>query len=126
MILFLNKYDLLVKKIVEDGSKLEEYFPSYKYFETPQRLEQAFCVANENPEVTKAKMFILEQFLIITMSSDSNAFADTKFCIPYFTTAVDTSNIKKVFKACSHILKKEHLEKCGLIWPSDELKTGVW
>jgi hypothetical protein len=38
-----------------------------------------------------------------------------KFCIPYFTCAVDTENIKRVFKACSHILKKEHLEKSGLL-----------
>ena len=38
-----------------------------------------------------------------------------KFCIPYFTCAVDTENIKRVFKACNNILQKEHLEKTGLI-----------
>lgn len=38
-----------------------------------------------------------------------------KFCIPYFTCAIDTDNIKRVFKACSHILKKEHLENSGLL-----------
>ena len=62
---------------------------------------------------------ILEQFLLLTMNSNNflneDSYTESKFCIPYFTTAVDTDNIKKVFKACSHILKKEHLEKCGLI-----------
>ena len=38
-----------------------------------------------------------------------------KFCIPYFTCAVDPETLKRVFKACSHILKKEHLEKSGLL-----------
>lgn len=118
VILFLNKYDILVRKIVDENCKIEEYFPSYEYFKTPTHLEAAFCVVDEHPSVSKAKMFILEQFLKITMYSSSKmeeSFLDSKFCIPYFTTAISTENIKKVFKACSHILKKEHLEKCGLI-----------
>ena len=38
-----------------------------------------------------------------------------KLFIPYFTCAVDTENIKRVFNACSHILSKEHLEKAGVL-----------
>ena len=49
--------------------------------------------------------------------SNNNYFVDNtqKFCIPHFTCAVDTENIKKVFKACNKILQKEHLEKSGLM-----------
>jgi guanine nucleotide-binding protein G(olf) subunit alpha len=120
VILFLNKYDILVKKIVEENCKLEEYFPNYEYFRLPPIHRQPdFCVTNEDPSVTKAKMFILEQFLQITTDPNSQfseqSLMSSKFCIPYFTTAIETENIKKIFKACSHILKKEHLEKCGLI-----------
>lgn len=134
VILFLNKYDILVKKLVEDNCKLENYFPSFEQYAMPVAVDESFYVLNEHPLVTKAKMFILEQFLLIAYNSsnggvcngsiggDVNAdknekdkFLDSKFCIPYFTCAVDTDNIKRVFKACGHILKREHLEKIGLI-----------
>jgi GTPase SAR1 family protein len=206
IILFLNKYDILVKKIVEEKCKLEDYFPEFKQYKLPNHIDKHLIVQNENIEVTKAKMFILEQFIKITneklidakenlvkysqilnnenntryktinscnningnFSSINNSFSPVyqnkidessytqsnsndlysnnnttilnnekyeklkwqiirsyyeaeeetiigKFCIPHFTTAVDTDNIKRVFKACSHILKKEHLEKCGLL-----------
>ena len=211
VILFLNKYDILVKKIVEEECKLEDYFPEYKYYKAPLQIDKHLRVSDEHPEVTRAKMFILEQFVKITNEQLSEAMhrindenlnhnlnntnshsahktnkhheidnisykkaqhmghltdgvesnenektnhvgrkesryvrytyptetnnsyekklrqlrnsykeaeqesISGKFCIPYFTCAVDTDNIKRVFKACSHILKKEHLEKCGLL-----------
>lgn len=206
IILFLNKYDILVKKIVEEKCKLEDYFPEFKQYKLPNHIDKHLIVQNENIEVTKAKMFILEQFIKITneklidakenlvkysqiLNNENNTRYKTinscnningnfltinnsfnpvyldkntesqytecnsneshsntnatilnnekyeklkwqiirsyyeaeeetiigKFCIPYFTTAVDTDNIKRVFKACSHILKKEHLEKSGLL-----------
>lgn len=31
IILFLNKYDIFVKKILDEQCKLEDYFPDYKY-----------------------------------------------------------------------------------------------
>lgn len=34
-------------------------------------------------------------------------YGSYKFCIPYFTCALDTDYIRRVFKACSYILKKE-------------------
>lgn len=207
IILFLNKYDLFVKKILEENYKLEDYFPEYAHFEQPQQLEKHLVVADEHPEITRAKTFILNEFIKITNEKLSDAMqkvysydlvttrsnmtssvpspspapllddrvvyneqnlktdtadrrhseqnkrtrssvdaysstrlktsysyesklakqlkqtyreardeaANGKFCIPYFTCAVDTDNIKRVFKACSHILKKEHLEKSGLL-----------
>jgi GTPase SAR1 family protein len=233
IILFLNKYDLFVKKILADNYKLEDYFPEFKAYETPAQIDKHLVTPNEHPEITRAKMFILEEFIKITNESLSEAMykvshyheensvntvsnksqsvginskinsslvsrnpsesnqeefvkkttkshsesqilvnkktasfassvsisneeinglteqqkcnykdrsrsssniesklqrqlkqtyreaqdeiANGKFCIPYFTCAVDTENIKRVFKACSHILKKEHLEKSGLL-----------
>ncbi len=66
IILFLNKYDILVKKIVEENCKLEDYFPEFKHYKTPPNMDKHLMVLNENAEVTRAKMFILEQFIKIT------------------------------------------------------------
>jgi GTPase SAR1 family protein len=210
VILFLNKYDIFVKKIVEENFKLGDYFPEYSLFQMPNKINKHLFIPDEHPEVTKSRMFILEQFINITnerlcdamsrvfsyeskiinrvesvnekdrvtgelankpsqllvadSTANQQAFQNSiqenlkstsdnqiaqelinnqtstkryekilrrqiresykeaeeenmsgKFCIPYFTCAVDTDNIKRVFKACSHILKKEHLEKCGLL-----------
>ena len=210
IILFLNKYDLFVKKILEENIHLEDFFPDYAHYQRPSHIEKHLRTAGENAEITRAKMFILDEFIKITSESLSDAMlqvgnyegacnslatsrdtvgdllvfnhsklncgskqiygasantlftkdslketghrskskgckssheeallstfesklkrrivqsyqeaheelAGGKFCIPYFTCAVDTENIKRVFKACSHILKKEHLEKSGLL-----------
>jgi hypothetical protein len=146
VILFLNKYDILVQKITSGQCKFEEYFPDYKNYKPSNGLCKNFKIDNEDPEVTRAKLFILELFIDITHEdfeeaintlrenendaknesknydifyeyNDINTYQTNfkKFCIPYFTCAVDTENIKRVFKACNNILQKEHLEKTGLI-----------
>jgi GTPase SAR1 family protein len=171
IILFLNKYDLFVRKILDERCRLEDYFPEFTRFEQPAQIEKHLVMAGEHPQVTRAKMFILEEFIKITnerlkdaqfkvsqyeamnaahesaaahgattqttqrdRTGDRSSYASKlerqlkqtyheakeesvsgKFCICYFTCAVDTENIKRVFKACSSILKKEHLEKSGLL-----------
>lgn len=167
VILFLNKYDVLVKKITSGQCKLEDYFPDFKDYKPSSAFCKSFKMDNEEAEVTRAKLFILELFIDITHEELEDAvnllretekqeedrelknnddeennveythnnrnrsknndiyyeFNDVgtyqthfkKFCIPYFTCAVDTENIKRVFKACNNILQKEHLEKTGLI-----------
>ena len=154
VILFLNKYDILVQKITSSQCKLEEYFPEFKDYEPSNGFFKNFKVENEDPKVTRAKLFILELFIEITNENfeysknkiqefenelscskimiknvrsknndifykndenESNELQYKKYCIPYFTCAVDTENIKRVFKACNSILQKEHLEKTGLI-----------
>jgi GTPase SAR1 family protein len=189
IILFLNKYDIFVDKIVHQNCKLEDYFPDYKFYQAPSKIDKHLTVPNEHPEITKAKMFILELFIQITneklidsmvkvaaktdepcsdlkpnengtindcqqhesdlliesikpfnnqdqiIKNDSindsfekfeNFFSfdydidhydviQGKFCIPYFCTAIDSENMKRIFKACSHILIKEHLISSGLM-----------
>jgi hypothetical protein len=161
VILFLNKYDILVQKITSDQCKLEEFFPEFKDYKPSSGFCKNFKIENEDPEVTRAKLFILELFIDITHEEFEDAINNLKetenqdsnqaltpnivdnninpnksknydifyeyndimtyqtnfkkFCMPYFTCAVDTENIKRVFKACNNILQKEHLEKTGLI-----------
>ncbi|RNA26252.1 guanine nucleotide-binding G(s) subunit alpha [Brachionus plicatilis] len=161
VLLFLNKYDLFVKKILHENFKLGDYFPEYNDFEMPKKINRELLIENEHPEVTRARLFIHEQFSNITNETlfDSiHTFAvneaqsvrnneetilnnelsenleckildqfkksyygfeldkiSGKFCIPYTTCAIDTDNINRVFNGCKEILKKEHLEKSGLI-----------
>jgi hypothetical protein len=66
IILFLNKYDIFVEKIVQQNCKLEDYFPDYKFYQLPSKIDKHLTVPNEHPEITRAKMFILELFIQIT------------------------------------------------------------
>lgn len=159
VLLFLNKYDLFVKKILHENFKLEDFFPEFKQFEMPKKICRELLIENENPEVTRARLFIHEQFANIANETlfdsiqtfaineaesirkgEENILSDDenlenkifeqfkksyfgfkmdkvsgKFCIPYTTCAIDTENINRVFNGCKEILKKEHLEKSGLI-----------
>uniref|UniRef100_H2YUK1 Guanine nucleotide-binding protein G(s) subunit alpha n=1 Tax=Ciona savignyi TaxID=51511 RepID=H2YUK1_CIOSA len=65
---------------------------------------------NENPNVTKAKYFIRDEFLRISTSGDSR-----HYCYPHFTTAVDTENIRSVFNDCRDIIQRMHLRQYELL-----------
>ncbi len=130
IILFLNKYDTFTEKITANV-KLDEYFPAYSDYRCPEEINQNFIVPGENEEVTRAKMFVLEEFINITRnvptetrqqarqryrpSIGSGQEEYNKFCMPYFTCAVDTENIRRVFKSCRSILRKENIIKSGLM-----------
>jgi GTPase SAR1 family protein len=138
IILFLNKYDIFSHMILNEHCKLEDHFPAFKEYKCPENINNTFIVPNERSEVTRAKMFILEEFINITRNIDkskmlsatrsvemknsleysqNNESLETynKFCMPYFTCAVDTENIRRVFKSCRSILRKENMIKSGLI-----------
>ena len=66
IILFFNKYDLLVKKLVEDGCKLEHYFPEFESYELPAKIDKHLIVNDEDVRVTRAKLFIRDKFMEIT------------------------------------------------------------
>ena len=61
-ILFLNKLDLLTEKIKAARSKLEDFFPDFARYQTPVDIQK---IPNEPPEVTRAKYFIRDEFLVL-------------------------------------------------------------
>lgn len=106
-ILFLNKQDLLQLKI-EQGAKIENYFPEYEVYQLSSQ--------DENPshscqEYVKARSFIRDKFLDITKKPpDHRKFSTGDYvyyenypenkkrdCFPHYTTATDTNNVEKVF-----------------------------
>ncbi|OWK03535.1 GNAS, partial [Cervus elaphus hippelaphus] len=102
VILFLNKQDLLAEKVLAGKSKIEDYFPEFARYTTP---EDATPEPGEDPRVTRAKYFIRDEFLRISTASGDGRH----YCYPHFTCAVDTENIRRVFNDCRDIIQRMHL-----------------
>ncbi|ODN05226.1 Guanine nucleotide-binding protein G(s) subunit alpha, partial [Orchesella cincta] len=88
VILFLNKQDLLKEKVKAGKSKLEDYFPDFARYQTPN---DAASEPGDDPEFVRAKYFIRDEFLRISTASGENKH----YCYPHFTCAVDTENIRR-------------------------------
>ncbi|MCJ8729232.1 hypothetical protein PDJAM_G00103770 [Pangasius djambal] len=108
VILFLNKQDLLAEKVLAGKSKIEEYFPEFSRYTTP---DDATPELGEDPRVTRAKYFIRDEFLRISTASGDGRH----YCYPHFTCAVDTENIRRVFNDCRDIIQRMHLRQYELL-----------
>ncbi|KAG5279463.1 hypothetical protein AALO_G00078060 [Alosa alosa] len=108
VILFLNKQDLLAEKVLAGKSKIEEYFPEFARYTTP---DDATPESGEHPRVTRAKYFIRDEFLRISTASGDGRH----YCYPHFTCAVDTENIRRVFNDCRDIIQRMHLRQYELL-----------
>ncbi len=111
IILFLNKQDLLNDKVMAGKSKLEDYYPEFIRYKTPEK-----TVKDSPDEVMRAKFFIRDLFLSIT-SENKSTIHKMHDCFPHFTCAVDTKNIEKIFNSCRFIIQREHLRKIGVLPP---------
>nr|8JIP_A Chain A, Guanine nucleotide-binding protein G(s) subunit alpha isoforms short [Homo sapiens] len=108
VILFLNKQDLLAEKVLAGKSKIEDYFPEFARYTTP---EDATPEPGEDPRVTRAKYFIRDEFLRISTASGDGRH----YCYPHFTCSVDTENIRRVFNDCRDIIQRMHLRQYELL-----------
>ncbi|NXK55019.1 GNAS protein, partial [Chauna torquata] len=95
VILFLNKQDLLAEKVLAGKSKIEDYFPEFARYTTPDdgkiKFDQQF--------ITLLLFTFLMSLRISTASGDGR-----HYCYPHFTCAVDTENIRRVFNDCRDII----------------------
>ncbi|RMB95858.1 hypothetical protein DUI87_27972 [Hirundo rustica rustica] len=105
---FLNKQDLLAEKVLAGKSKIEDYFPEFARYTTP---DDATPEPGEDPRVTRAKYFIRDEFLRISTASGDGRH----YCYPHFTCAVDTENIRRVFNDCRDIIQRMHLRQYELL-----------
>ncbi|CAF1286368.1 unnamed protein product [Rotaria magnacalcarata] len=116
VILFLNKQDLLAEKI-KAGYRLDENFPEFAHYVISNvELDGSFSKykkvePNEDPEVTRAKYFIRDEFLRISTGVGKTHHS----CYPHFTCAVDTENIRRVFNDCRDIIQRMHLRQYELL-----------
>nr|7VUH_A Chain A, Isoform Gnas-2 of Guanine nucleotide-binding protein G(s) subunit alpha isoforms short [Homo sapiens]7VUJ_A Chain A, Isoform Gnas-2 of Guanine nucleotide-binding protein G(s) subunit alpha isoforms short [Homo sapiens] len=108
VILFLNKQDLLAEKVLAGKSKIEDYFPEFARYTTP---EDATPEPGEDPRVTRAKYFIRDEFLRISTASGDGRH----YCYPHFTCAVDTENARRIFNDCKDIILQMNLREYNLV-----------
>ncbi|XP_039645504.1 guanine nucleotide-binding protein G(olf) subunit alpha [Perca fluviatilis] len=105
VILFLNKQDVLADKI-RGVSRL--VVSRVRCF---QVAADSVPDADEDPQVTRAKFFIRDEFLRISTSSGDGKH----YCYPHFTCAIDTENIRRVFNDCRDIIQRMHLRQYELL-----------
>ncbi len=117
VILFLNKYDLFAEKINVQNWKLEDYFPSFNTYTLPDVINKCYLVPEESEQVFKAKMFILQLFIDMSLELrlPSNRNVASKFMMPFFTSAVNVNNMKRVFDVCEIVMRKEAMKKLYII-----------
>jgi len=109
IILFLNKQDILREK-VEQGKKIEDYFPEFASYRPPQDISDKREPGDSDTYI-RAKFFFRDQFLRLSQKSHDGRH----YCYPHFTTAVDTENIRRVFDSCRDIIQRMHLQKYELL-----------
>lgn len=115
VILFLNKQDLLERKVVQEKWDIGQFFKEYYDYRLPEDTKEKANKTNEPPELTKAKCFIRDQFLQISSVSNNQGSTSTHFCYPHFVCAVDTENVRRVFNDCKDIIQRMHLRQYELL-----------
>ncbi|XP_004644004.2 guanine nucleotide-binding protein G(s) subunit alpha-like [Octodon degus] len=107
VLLFLNKQDLLAEKVLAGKSKIEDHFPEFAHYTTPDGVVPE---PGEDPHVTRAKYFICDKFLSITSASGN----EDCHCYPQFTCAMDHRNIQRVFSQCAQLVLYSVKERAAL------------
>lgn len=92
MILFLNKTDLLDKKVRSPDTNVRAYFPQFD---------------GDTHSMQDVQNFILEMFKSVQKNPRKPLFH-------HFTTAVDTANIKYVFNSVKEAILQRNLESVML------------
>ncbi|CAF1198036.1 unnamed protein product, partial [Didymodactylos carnosus] len=105
-----NRYYLLAEKIKSGRARLEDYFPDFSRYVVSQ-IEPDKAEPDEDPNVTRAKYFIRDEFLRVSTATGENRH----YCYPHFTCAVDTENIRRVFNDCRDIIQRMHLRQYELL-----------
>ncbi|KHJ48182.1 guanine nucleotide-binding protein alpha-12 subunit family protein, partial [Trichuris suis] len=85
-ILFLNKTDLLIEKI--DQSDIGKYFPNF---------------TGDCKRLADVQLFLLDLFESVRANRSQPFFY-------HFTTAIDTDNIRRVFRDCKEIILDRNLK----------------
>jgi len=119
LILFLNKTDLLLEKLTSGQHPIEEYFPSFEFYQPPilKKDDECSSVAAlaEPPHFVKAKLFFRDCFLTHTQTPISAVSRESRLCFPHFTCAVDTDNMRKIFEDCRLMIIRIHLDRFGIL-----------
>ena len=78
---------------------------------TPPESKSKIEQSDVEREFVRAKYFIRDEFLKISHHNGLEEMTQHKAhqCYPHFTCAVDTENIRRVFKDCRDIIQRVYL-----------------
>ncbi|XP_059609283.1 guanine nucleotide-binding protein G(f) subunit alpha [Phlebotomus argentipes] len=111
IICFMNKQDIMERKIME-GKSIGQYFPDYNSFRVSAKDGSMF------DECNKTRCFIRHKLLEITSETPRpimNKECVRKECYFHFTIATDTNNIRKVFYDVHSMILNDILSRIGLL-----------
>ncbi|KAM8710028.1 hypothetical protein ACLKA7_016771 [Drosophila subpalustris] len=114
LIVFLNKYDIMERKI-RAGKHIVDYFPEFEDFsKRPQQQQSCF------DECDWTKMFIKQKMVDITQEQfkrNSRNQCDFSYsereCYYHFTVATDTRCIRDVFSDVQQMILSENMNMAG-------------
>ncbi|XP_017139069.1 guanine nucleotide-binding protein G(f) subunit alpha isoform X2 [Drosophila miranda] len=114
LIVFINKYDIMERKI-RAGKHIVDYFPEYEEF--CKRPQQDNCF----DECDWTKMFIKQKLVDITQEpfkrhsrNNSDLITSERECYYHFTVATDTRCIREVFSDVQKMILSENMAGLGL------------
>ncbi|XP_022215305.2 guanine nucleotide-binding protein G(f) subunit alpha [Drosophila obscura] len=114
LIVFINKYDIMERKI-RAGKHIVDYFPEYDEF--CKRPQQDNCF----DECDWTKMFIKQKLVDITQEpfkrhsrNNSDLITSERECYYHFTVATDTRCIREVFSDVQKMILSENMSGTGL------------
>ncbi|SPP87570.1 guanine nucleotide-binding protein G(f) subunit alpha isoform X1 [Drosophila guanche] len=114
LIVFINKYDIMERKI-RAGKHIVDYFPEYEEF--CKRPQQDNCF----DECDWTKMFIKQKLVDITQEpfkrhsrNNSDLITSERECYYHFTVATDTRCIREVFSDVQKMILSENMSGTGL------------
>lgn len=94
VILFLNKQDLLAEKVLAGKSKIEEYFPEFARYTTPddgERLSHCPCIIHDAPQFQN----IIYTSSIRSPALSSELYLDDLVGLPAFQLTVQIVDAKR-------------------------------
>ncbi|XP_077286373.1 G protein alpha subunit f [Arctopsyche grandis] len=117
LIVFLNKQDILERK-VREGRQIAKYFPEYNNYRSKN--------PSSNDEYTKVKEFIKNLLVQVTQKHAASQRASTsrqdlklensraRQCYYHFTVATNTDNIKTIFDDIHNLILRNNVIDMGI------------
>ncbi|KAH8415628.1 hypothetical protein KR222_006801, partial [Zaprionus bogoriensis] len=110
LIVFLNKYDIMERKI-RAGKHIVDYFPEFEEFsKRPQQLQSCFDESDWTKMFIKQKMIDITQEQFKRNSRNQSDFSySERECYYHFTVATDTRCIRDVFSDVQQMILSENM-----------------
>ncbi|EDW79238.1 uncharacterized protein Dwil_GK25662 [Drosophila willistoni] len=114
LIVFLNKYDIMERKI-RAGKHIVDYFPEFEEFQSRRQQNNLFDESDWTKMFIKQKMVDITQEPFKRNSRNQTDYSSTeRECYYHFTVATDTRCIRDVFSDVQQMILSENVSGLAL------------